>query len=518
MSARLDRLCPSLSACYNSAESAKVKRGPCTPRTRVDVLGKIHKWIHDPTGPIYWLNGMAGTGKTTLAYSLCAELDDVHALGASFFCSRLLPECRDIKHIIPTISYQLARFSQPFRSALDRVLEEKPDVHMLLPHIQFEALIVQPLIQVRETLPQDLVVVIDALDECEEKESMQRILEIFLTRAGDLPIKFFVSSRPEPEIRDQMMRLNRGLVLHESDEKVVQADIGTYLRSALSPVELSETEITALIQRAGILFIYAATVVRYIGYGNFCDARGRLESVLAVSSSSDGNIHREIDTLYKSILESALGDPALGQEEKTVMKEVLDTVICAREPLSVGALCGLLCLKRVDQVRAALRPLWSVLHVVGTTELAIVTPLHSSFSDFLFDSERSGNFHCNAPVHNALLAEKCFQCIKRVRPGFNLCGLPSSHLPDDRVPGIEDMVQRAVSIELFYACRYWVTHLEVSEWSNHLAQLLEEFLSIRLLLWMEVLNLKKSAHAGAGVMQKAEDWSKVSDVPRLFNY
>jgi hypothetical protein len=74
------------------------------------------------------MNGMAGTGKTEITYSLCLELECAHQLAPSFFYSRLLPECRDVARIVPTTAYQIARFSYPFQSALCEVLGNNPDV------------------------------------------------------------------------------------------------------------------------------------------------------------------------------------------------------------------------------------------------------------------------------------------------------------------------------------------------------------------------------------------------------
>lgn len=73
--------------------------------------------------------------------------------------------------------------------------------------MQFDSLIVRPLIEVQETLPEGLVVVIDTLDECEDKESTTQILEALLAKTSHLPIKFLVSSCPEPQIREEMENL-----------------------------------------------------------------------------------------------------------------------------------------------------------------------------------------------------------------------------------------------------------------------------------------------------------------------
>lgn len=512
----MDRLCQSLSACYNSAQATELKREACTPGTRVDVLGEMYGWAHNrATGSVYWLNGMAGTGKTTIAYSLCAELDAAHRLGASFFCSRSLPECRDVNQIVPSIAYQLAHFSRPFRWALSRVLEKERNVHTQLLHTQFEKLIVKPLIEVRDTLPEDLVVVIDALDECDNKRSTGYILEALLTKTSDLPIKFFLASRPEPEIRDQMKkqggrRAIARLVLHELDEGAVQGDIETYLRAALEPIQPSELELAELVQRAGILFIYAATVARYIGHNNFGKhPRNRLKNVLNISSVGGNNPYKDIDELYTLVLGAALDDPDLDDGEREDMKQVLYTAICAREPLTISTLSGLLGLKDLERVHSALRPLWSVLHVVESSGL--VTALHTSFSDYIFDPKRSKGYSCDPAIQDEALLDCCFDCIEGTKPQFNICGLESSYVPDENVANLNARVEKAILPELLYACRYWGTHLERINGTSGTLERLENFLSAQLLLWMEVMNLKRCMYAGPGMLRGVEDWCMVSE-------
>lgn len=504
-----------MSSRYNSAESLEVKRGQCTDGTRVNVLAQMYSWIgNSQPGAVYWLDGMAGTGKTTIAYSICTKLEATHSLGASFFCSRLLPECRDVNKIVPSIAYQLARYSRPFRCALLKVLESDRDIHKCLLRIQFERLIVQPLVEIEHTLPKDLIIVIDALDECDSKDSTRQILDLLLTKTWNLPIKFFVCSRPEPQIRDPMMlqgglRASARLVLHELDHGTVQTDIETYLREALGRMLPSETQLARLTERAGVLFIYAATAVRYISYDNFGrNPHVRLDTILKASSSTGNNKDKEIDELYTMILQAAMDDPALDEPDKEDMRLVLYTIVCAREPLTIGTLSGLLKFHDAERVHSALQPLWSVIHVMETSEL--VSTLHASFPDYMFNPRRSKAYHCNETIHNSAIAGLCFDCIKDTRPQFNICGLESSCVPDDQVADIDERVKRAISNELSYACRYWAIHLAYAEASLDMVDQLGAFLSTRLLLWMEVLNLKKCIHAGADLMWRAEDWSIVS--------
>ncbi|KAG8709513.1 hypothetical protein FRC11_005481 [Ceratobasidium sp. 423] len=519
---RLAKLSLAQSAQYDSAQALEVERGECTPGTRIGVFETIFEWMDDPSsGYVYWLNGMAGTGKTTIAYSLCAQLAAKHRLAASFFCSRTFPECRNVSLIIPFIAYQLARFSRPFRFELLQVLEENPDAHTKLPHSQFDMLISRPLGQVQDPWPSNSVVVIDALDECDNRKGTEIILNILLTKAHNLPIKFFISSRPEPAIRDQMSKpvadqVSSRLVLHELDENTVRMDIRTYLTIALAemPDPPSDEQIEALAERAGILFIYAATVLRYITHDGFGqNPRARLDIVLNTSSVSR-NKYKEVDKLYTTILKAALCDSTLDDTEKDDRKQVLYAVICAREPLTISGLSALL---KMDEhrVSAALRPLWSVLHVVESTKF--VAPLHTSFPDYIFDQTRSGEYYCNRGLQNQTLAQLCFECIGYTQPQFNICGLDSSYVRDHEVKDLDERVRRVISIELFYACRYWAAHLTSGDDICDTAKWLERFLTNHLLLWMEVMNLKKCLDQGIQAIHATEVWSRVGIIATEFS-
>ncbi|KAL5639844.1 hypothetical protein ACGC1H_006425 [Rhizoctonia solani] len=471
----------------------------------------MYQWItNQSAGNIFWMSGMAGTGKTTIAYSLCRRLDSGsrRMLGASFFCSRSVPECRNVGKIIPSIAYQLAQRSQPFQYVLCQAMKDNPDVQASGPISQFKSLIVGPLSdpKVREALPPSLVVVIDALDECEDETSTRQILDVLLAQSEGLPIKFVVSSRPEATIRDRMARNDDRVVLHELDKKEVQSDITTYLREGLSRVSPSESDIEKLAERAGVLFIYAATVIRYVGYDDFGrNPRARLNSMLGMTNQRGNSQTKEIDQLYGAILKAAMSNDELEETELGDMKLILHTVVCAKAPLTVDALNGLLKLDDVDRVHAALRPLWSVLHMMGPN--MTVTTLHASFPDYLTDPKRSGAtlWHCNATAHHELLARKSFERICDTIPQFNICRLESSYLNDDQVDDLDARVEMYIPLELRYACLYWPTHLDASD--SGLLSLLEQFLTKQLLLWMEVMNLTKNIATAPANLTTAKKWA-----------
>ncbi|CAE6478106.1 unnamed protein product [Rhizoctonia solani] len=182
---KLRELNPSLSAYYDSAEANLVQRRECAADTREQVLLDLQGWKDNHDGEkVCWINGMAGTGKTTIVNTLCSTLDNSHELGASFFCTRSIPSCRNVKRILPTTAHQLARFSSPFRGALLQVLEQDPEVHSKVPRVQFKRMILEPLQQVIRSLPSQTIIVIDALDECDDGNAYEAVLASTLNNEG----------------------------------------------------------------------------------------------------------------------------------------------------------------------------------------------------------------------------------------------------------------------------------------------------------------------------------------------
>ncbi|KAJ7932228.1 hypothetical protein B0H13DRAFT_1593536, partial [Mycena leptocephala] len=175
--------------------------------TRVGLISRLKEWACDTpkSSPIFWLSGMAGTGKSTVAYTLCQHWRAEGRLGASFFCSRNDEKARSCTSIIPTIVRQLLSISRPFARSVGNV-----DIDLVIPastrHV--DELLVHPWSQamaseVEERLP--LVVVIDALDEIEGSTHGPRLIKQLVeavSRSGTRlrRLKFLLTSRPHPGI------------------------------------------------------------------------------------------------------------------------------------------------------------------------------------------------------------------------------------------------------------------------------------------------------------------------------
>ncbi|KIK66414.1 hypothetical protein GYMLUDRAFT_157778, partial [Collybiopsis luxurians FD-317 M1] len=144
----------------------------CSTGTRVQILADLEAWatsLTDDSPSGCWISGMAGTGKSTIAMSVCKRLQDKKVLAGSFFCSRQIPECRDYRLIIPTLSYQLAKFSEAFSNALKGVLARDFDLVTKKPVEQLNQILIEPWSVVSEYIKREQCVpvfILDALDEC----------------------------------------------------------------------------------------------------------------------------------------------------------------------------------------------------------------------------------------------------------------------------------------------------------------------------------------------------------------
>ncbi|KAH7338734.1 quinon protein alcohol dehydrogenase-like superfamily [Rhizoctonia solani] len=477
---------------YNSSYSMAIKRHGCTAETRETIHQTLADWATDPTSArVYWMSGMAGTGKTTIAYSFCEWLERTNRLGASFFCSRISATCRSLARIVPTVAYQLARYSSAFRTSLCIALSENPDAGSLNVGQQFEKLVHHPILEAEAAIPDGVVIVIDALDESDDPYSVHLLLDTLLKHAEHIPVKFFVSSRPDYVIRDRMMSqegTSRSVFhLHDIEQSIVEEDIRKYLTESLSSMSPppSPQQIEALAERAGMLFIYAATVVRYIHPKVIpVNSGARLEAMLKSMRTVEGKVdnkYKELDLLYATVLEAAFNED-LDTDENECIQRVLWAAVCAREPMTATTIAILVNTSEA-QVWASLQSLRSVLHV--PEDSGPISVLHASFPEYMLDKSRSKGFHCDESKSNEILALHCFRVMKS-ELRFNICQLTSSYLTDDQVEDLDTRVAQYISPTLSYACRHWGNHLLVAPALDSTRDTLIDFLSDCLLFWMEV--------------------------------
>ena len=312
----------------------------CLPGTRESVLDGMMGWARNPQERhVFWLNGLAGTGKSTIAQTFSGMVAESGTLGASFFCSRDYLDRKELKNIFPTLAYQLACRFPAFRNQIIQVIKQDPSVARNSLVSQLKDLIVGPISSTNISC----VIVVDALDECIDDQPASALLSVLGRYVKDLPsVKFFITGRPEPLIQTGfrlplLEPITQIFLLHEVELSDVNEDIRLYLQAKLTVIAKRRSEfdvshpwpcdqdLTTLTKKSSGLFTLASTLARFIGSEHH-EPDERLHLIITQSDSTVYEGGAGIDPLYTHVLEHAFS----GIKETAVftnLRRVLGTVV-----------------------------------------------------------------------------------------------------------------------------------------------------------------------------------------------
>jgi NACHT domain len=503
----------------------------CLRDTRADVLAEVSTWA-DGRGDqgIFWLNGMAGTGKSTIARTIADRYYRQHRLGASFFFSRGGGDVGHAGKFFTTIAWQLAKSLPNLKGDICQAITEHQDIFTQTPRDQWSQLILRPLSRLDGTSSQLLLVlVIDALDECDGENDVKQILQL-LAEARSLEtvrLRIFMTSRPETPIRhgfDKMPETqHQDFVLHNISPSVVQHDIFIFLKYHLEIIRQEcflgidwpeKQMINNLVQKTGGLFIWAATACRFIRDGRLF-ARERLARVLQ-GDTATASPEEKLDEVYTAILMNCMRDEYDDGEKAEwckKFKDVVGTIIILLSPLSSFSLSRLLQIPNSDTVRM-LDDMHSILEI-PKDQAQPIRLHHPSFRDFLLSEGRCGDQHFLVEERKAheMLAKCCIQLMSTALKR-DICGLREPGTLTKDVQG--NQIEKYLPTELRYACLYWVQHLQKSGMPLTDDNQVHCFLRKHLLHWLEALSLMGNTSEGVIAISSLNGMDIVSNPESVF--
>ena len=494
-------------------------RKNCLRGTRETVLNEIELWTKDfNKSPVFWLNGLAGTGKTTIAQTVSERAFADGLLGASFFCSRDFGDRSDLRFISPTLAFQLAHKYPTFRSILIPLLQSNPDVVHESLYSQMEKLIVEPL----RSVGVSTVVVIDALDECKDDEPSSAILSLLGRFVKQIPrVKFFITGRPEPRIKTGfrlplLVESTDVFVLHDVHPALVNDDIRLFLKHELSELAQrrrlegwpSDEHVDLLCRRAAGFFVYAVATIKFLDNRAQLPKR-RLEVIIGIPECTDHegktrfNSNMTLDSLYTSILETAFGEE--GPEIHSKARSVVGAVVLLANPLPPSGIADLIGLDR-EEVVLLLTLVHSLLAIDEDFD-QLVKPFHKSFPDFITDPLRCTDARFYISPGN-LHFELVVNCLKVMNEGLeqNLLSLPDYAL-NSEVKDLEARIDGRISVALRYACQSWYNHLTMAVGDAvDVVSHLRVFLENKFLAWLEVLSVLGTTRGGVVALERVILW------------
>ncbi|KAG8743459.1 hypothetical protein FRC10_012039, partial [Ceratobasidium sp. 414] len=280
----------------------------CMPNTRVAIIHDITTWVQERSGSrqLAWVHGLAGLGKSSIATSVCKQLDERGILGASFFCKRDGPELRDPQRVLTTVAYNLALRCKPYGDAVAALVSDNPEAYP--EHVQplCDALLVKPLREVTGSNQPGhiLTVLVDALDECGTIDTRKQLITCLYNISQAAPwLRVVVTSRPDPDIQECFAQLSSdcytpyNVLSYDS-----LPDINVFIRARLSNMGRIDgwpkDAVDRLSSRSSGLFIWARTACEFVTRGP--NPRRRLDKVLA--GAHLGNPSAQLDDLYTTAI------------------------------------------------------------------------------------------------------------------------------------------------------------------------------------------------------------------------
>ncbi|KAG5746088.1 hypothetical protein H9Q70_011222 [Fusarium xylarioides] len=303
----------------------------CLPDTREELLKDIDRWIDDP--------------KSKTKGDLCGN----------FFFKRGEIDRGNLNKLMPTLAHQLALSTPEVAFFVKKTLDANPTVVGKSMKEQFEKLVLGPLSEAAATATVSLsvVMVIDALDECDQEADVRLLINSFSQAKTLLPqLRVFLTSRPELPIRlgfGEVQGSYQDLVLHEIPEQIVEHDIIVFLNDEFEKIRHDfnmtacgerklpsdwpgRLTIQCLAQMAVPLFIFAATVCRFVGDSRRRNPRMRLQTVLDQERRSHGS---QLEQTYAPILRLQIVDLPK-EDRKEVIEDfqvVVGSIITLANPL-----------------------------------------------------------------------------------------------------------------------------------------------------------------------------------------
>jgi hypothetical protein len=241
------------------------------------------RWVNGGNDrPICWLNGPPGFGKSAVSQTVAEICATEKTLAASYFFSRR-PEDPNFIH---TLAYQLSVSVPATKKYIQDALHEDQTILEHSLSSQFEQLMIEPILAARNANlapPTHWVIVVDALDACDNKELMEEFIEAITTACravGPFPFRVFLTSTVEQHLRRKLETPSARPLIYPLDLQHFNAndDIRTFFRSQFSTIHdlnskrmrhipspwPSTSDVDALVEKAGGSFRHASELISLI--------------------------------------------------------------------------------------------------------------------------------------------------------------------------------------------------------------------------------------------------------------
>ncbi|KAJ2930483.1 hypothetical protein H1R20_g6618, partial [Candolleomyces eurysporus] len=381
---------PILDASHTRDRETSPPNSACLPGTRIDIIDMILAWADSTllwNTHVLWLHGYVGCGKSAIALEIALIFEERKRLLGSFFFFRNTGDRSRMARFATTLACQLAAAIPEAAPFIEKALHTKPGLLQSNLAAQLRHLVYEPFkaaawsgpLRWMTLLKKPFLIVIDGLDECDDREDVQAFIEDmldFFKKNPLVPLRFFITSRVEQHIqgcleKDQVRLEN--LVNHCSHD-----DIDAFMRACFEaeikrnpvikacirdrgdwPVKKDKDQ---LVDHIGGSFIFASALFKYImdPTDDQSTPMDRLPHTL--------NMNPGLDTLYAKTLSRSKNIPHFS--------DIISTLALIFEPLPIIGIAELLGIETFEVVRVLHQPLGGACKAIHlpTTDCARTIP------------------------------------------------------------------------------------------------------------------------------------------------
>jgi hypothetical protein len=469
------------------------------------------------------LNGLAGTGKSTIARTVARRYFEKKQLGASFFFTKGGGDVGHASKFVTSVAVQLASSVPSLYWHICAAVAERGDIASQSLRDQWHQLVVRPLSNLDGNgCHSSYILIVDALDECDddnniriilqllaEARSLQRVqLRVFLTSRPEIPIRYGFNQIPDTERQD--------FVLHSISPSIIDNDISIFLEYNLRLIGKEDEQepgwpgleaIRCLVETASGLFIWAATACRFIREGLSPEER---LCVLLKGGDEAATPEEHLNGIYITVLQSSIQPGYIEAERQrlySMLRQFLGSIVALFSPLSVESLSRLLDTRK-QQVDRTLKRLHAILDIPKDRNRPLRLH-HPSFRDFLLNQRRCKdlNFWVDEKQAHQTLADSSIRLMSTSLKQ-DICRQVS---PSALVTNLErSRIEQCLPSDVEYACLYWIQHLQKSATQLRDNDKVHQFLQAHLLHWLEALGWIGKASEGILAINSLEALIPVS--------
>ncbi|KAI0191109.1 WD40 repeat-like protein [Astrocystis sublimbata] len=267
-----------------------------------------------------WLYGPPGSGKSIASGHAISFLES-HNFDVCYYFFKA-GSSSTVAMLLLSLAYQMAEANLEIRHQLFNLINQGVvvncnDYPVIWNTLFLGCIFKTPFLQTQYW-------VIDALDECPQ-ESRNNLLHMLMRINRDLPIKVFVSSRPDNKMQQMFEHERIQYVTFQAGQQASLQDIAGYLHSRPILDQAIDTQplIDLILQKSDGIFLWATLMVDKL---NDCYS---IEDIEAVIKGVPG----EMNTFYADIIDQIQNSP-----NAELGKCILKWIVSAPVPLSIDEL------------------------------------------------------------------------------------------------------------------------------------------------------------------------------------